>query len=65
MREIILKRNKLRDNAMKFRQAKFDENINPKNTFKLNEQQNEVWKKYKFYEEMVKAYNKKIVENNK
>lgn len=65
MREIILKRNKLRDDAMKFRQAKFDESVNSKNTFKLNEQQNEVWKKYKFYEEMVKAYNKKIIENNK
>lgn len=58
MQDIYLKRNKLRENSIKFRSAKFDTNLKKEETFKLNEEQTKVFKKFKFYNEFLKAYSK-------
>lgn len=61
MREIIIKRNKLKDDAMKLREVKFEEKIKPEHSLQLNKEQNKLWKKYEFYNNIIKAYNKSEV----
>ena len=58
MQDIYLKRNKLRENSVKLRSAKFDKRLKKEDTFKLNEEQTEIWKKFSFYNEFIKAYSK-------
>ena len=58
MQDIYLKRNKLRENSMKLRSVKFDKGLKRKETFKLNEEQTEVFKKFTFYNEFIKAVSK-------
>lgn len=61
MREIIIKRNKLKDDAMRLREVKFDEKIKNEHSIELNKEQNKLWKKYEFYDNILKAYNKSEV----
>lgn len=58
MKDIYLKRNKLRENSIKLRSAKFDNSIKREDTFKLNEEQTKVFNKFNFYNEFIKAYTK-------
>ena len=46
MKDILLKRNKLREDAMKLRNAKFDENVSRKQGMEMDRQQNKLWNKY-------------------
>lgn len=65
MQDIYLKRNELCKNSIKLRSVKFDENIKREDTFKLNKVQNEVYKKYIFYNEYIKAMQKEDKEEKK
>lgn len=58
MKDIYIKRNKLRDNSIKLRSAKFEKRLARDETFKLNEEQTKIYKKFKFYDEYLKALNK-------
>lgn len=58
MKDIYLKRNKLRENSIKLRSTKFDKSLKREETFKLNEEQTKIYKKFNFYNEFIKAYNK-------
>lgn len=65
MKDIIMKRNKLRMDAMRLREVKFDEKIKNEHSLELNKEQDKLWKKYEFYDKMLKAYkNKKTIEND-
>ena len=55
MKDIIIKRNKLRDDAMKLRRAKFDKNVSAKHSFEMDKEQDKLWKKYKFFDNFLKA----------
>lgn len=59
MKDILLKRNKLKDNSKKLRVIKFDDTIDNKIVDKIMEEQEKVYKKYKFYDGMAKALNNK------
>ena len=61
MREIIIKRNKLKDDAMRLRTVKFEDKIKNEHSIELNKEQNKLWKKYEFYNNILKAYNKSEV----
>lgn len=61
MREIIIKRNKLKDDAMRLRTVKFEDKIKNEHSVELNKEQNKLWKKYEFYDNILKAYNKSEV----
>ena len=58
MQDIYLKRNELCKNSIKLRSAKFDESLKKEDTFRLNKVQSEVFKKYTFYNEYIKAMQK-------
>lgn len=58
MQDIYLKRNELRKNSVYLRSAKFDKRLKKEETFKLNEEQTEVYNKFNFYNEFIKAYSK-------
>ena len=58
MKDLIIKRNKLKYDAMRLREVKFDDKLKKKNTLGLNKEQNELWKKYKFYDNLIKASRK-------
>lgn len=58
MKDIYLQRNKLRDNSIKLRSAKFEKRLSKEETFKLNEEQNKVYKKFCFYNNFLKSINK-------
>ena len=58
MKDILLKRNKLKENSIRLRTVKFDESVNRDLTFKLNREQDEIYKKYKFYDNFIKANEK-------
>jgi hypothetical protein len=53
-----MKRNKLRMDAMRLREVKFDEKIKNEHSLELNKEQDKLWKKYEFYDKMLKAYKK-------
>ena len=55
MKDLIMKRNKLRMDAMDLRSAKFDTEVKKDNVSNLNNEQNELWKKYKFYDKFIKT----------
>lgn len=61
MREIIIKRNKLKEDAMRLRTVKFEDKIKNEHSIELNKEQNKLWKKYEFYDNILKAYNKSEV----
>ena len=56
MKDILLKRNKLKNNAMQLRSLKFDSSVSNEQSIELNKQQDKLWKKYLFYENFIKAY---------
>ena len=58
MKDILLKRNKLRNDAMQLRNLKFDKSVSNKRSVELNEEQDKLWKKYIFYERYIKAKDK-------
>lgn len=58
MKNLIVKRNKLRMDAMRLREVKFDEKIKNEHSLELNKEQDKLWKKYEFYDKMLKAYKK-------
>lgn len=45
MREIIIKRNKLKEDAMRLRTVKFEDKIKNEHSIELNKEQNKLWKK--------------------
>lgn len=59
MKDILLKRNELRRNSINLRTIKFDESVNEKDIENLIKEQDKVYKKYKFYDRMVKMLNNK------
>lgn len=58
MKDLLIKRNKLRKNAMILRSVKFDEKVNGDKVTVLNKEQDKLWKKYKFYDNFIKANQK-------
>lgn len=58
MRDILLKRNKLINDAMRLREVKFDESVSKTYGRKLNVEQDKLWKKYEFYDNYIKAKDK-------
>lgn len=58
MKELIEKRNKVRMDAMRLREIKFDEKIKSEHTIELNKEQNKLWNKFKFYDNLIKAKRK-------
>lgn len=58
MKDIILTRNKLRNDAMQLRTLKFDNKIKSKHSTKLNKEQDKLWKRYVFYDKFIKAKGK-------
>ena len=54
MRDIYLKRNELNELSQKLRVAKFDINIKDDQVTKIIKVQNEVYQKYKFYDNYIK-----------
>ena len=58
MKDILLKRNKLKNDAMRLREVKFDETITKKHGRELNVEQDKLWKKYEFYDNYIKAKDK-------
>lgn len=61
MKDLIIKKNKLRNDAMRLREIKFDEKIKNGHSLELNKEQDKLWKKYEFYDNMIKAINKSEV----
>lgn len=54
MRDLYLKRNELNKNSQKLRSAKFQENISREKVREIIKQQQEIYKRYKFYDEYLK-----------
>lgn len=54
MRDLYLKRNELNARSQKLRTAKFKENISREKIKELIEQQEEIYKRYKFYDNYIK-----------
>ena len=63
MKDIILTRNKLRNDAMQLRTLKFDNKIKSKHSTELNLEQDKLWKKYEFYDKFIKAKGKEKIKN--
>lgn len=61
MKNLIIKKNKLRNDAMRLREVKFEEKMSREHSMNLNKEQDELWHKYKFYDNLVKAMNKSEV----
>ena len=62
MKDLLIKRNKLRNDAMTLRSVKFDKKVNGDRVTILNKEQDDLWKKYKFYGNFIKAKNKGVKE---
>lgn len=58
MKDLILKRNKLRIDAMRLREVKFEKSISNKHSMELNKEQTKLWNKYKFYDTLLKSIRK-------
>lgn len=54
MKDIILKRNELCKKSIKLRCAKFQADIPREKVTKLIEEQDKIYKKYKFYDNFIK-----------
>ena len=50
MKDILLKRNKLKEYSRRLRSIKFDEDLTDKTIDKINKEQQELQNKYKFYD---------------
>ena len=61
MKSLIVKKNKLRNDAMRLREVKFDEKVGKKYSMKLNKEQDDLWHKYEFYDNIIKAMSKSEV----
>ena len=61
MKDLIVKRNKARQDAMRLREVKFEPKLRNEHSINLNKEQDELWHKYKFYDNLVKAMNKSEV----
>ena len=58
MKDLIIKRNKLRMDAMRLREVKFEPKLRNEHSMNLNKVQDNLWKKYKFYDNLLKASRK-------
>ena len=58
MKELIEKRNKLKRDAMRLREVKFEKSIKNSHSMELNKEQDKLWKKYEFYNNLIKASRK-------
>lgn len=58
MKDLIMKRNKLRMDAMRLREVKFEKSIKNNHSMELNKEQDKLWKKYEFYNNLIKASRK-------
>lgn len=63
MKDIMLMRNKLRNDAMQLRTLKFDTKIKSKHSTELNKEQDKLWKRYVFFDKYIKAKDKEEVKN--
>lgn len=61
MNNIYLKRNELSEKSKWLRSAKFDIKLKNEQAFKIDEEQQKIYQKFKFYNEYIKAKNKKEV----
>ena len=55
MKDILLKRNELRTKSINLRTLKFDPSIKDKLTTDISNEQDKIYKKYKFYDSFIKA----------
>ena len=60
MNNIYLKRNELSEKSKWLRSAKFDIKIKNSQAFKIDEEQQKIYQKFKFYNEYIKAKNKEV-----
>lgn len=58
MKELIEKRNKLKRDAMRLREVKFEPKLRNEHSMNLNKVQDNLWKKYKFYDNLLKTMRK-------
>lgn len=58
MKDILLKRNKLKEYSRRLRSIKFDEDLTDETINKINKEQQELQNKYKFYDKFIKERNK-------
>lgn len=58
MKDLILQKQKLCKKSIILRTAKFDTKISRETVSRLIEEQDKVYKHYKFYDEYIKAINK-------
>lgn len=61
MTNIYLKRNELSEKSKHLRSAKFDVKVKNERSFELDKEQDEIYHRFKFYNEYIKARNKKEV----
>lgn len=54
MKDLILKRNELRKNAMDMRPAKFEPGLSYEQQKKIDDEQDKIYKKYKFFDNYLK-----------
>lgn len=65
MTNIYLKRNELNEKSKNLRLVKFDSSIKNRDTsVNIDKEQNKIYKKFTFYNEYIKAINKKEVKDN-
>ena len=64
MTNIYLKRNELNEKSKKLRSIKFDNSVKEERSFEIDKEQNEIYKKFTFYNEYLKAINKKEVKED-
>ena len=65
MTNIYLKRNELNERSKSLRLVKFDGSIKNRDTsVNIDKEQNKIYKKFTFYNEYIKAINKKEVKDN-
>ena len=55
MRDILIKRNELKNKSAHLREVRFEPNIKAKITYEIGEKQNEIYQKWNFYDKFVKA----------
>lgn len=57
-KEIRIKRNNLKENSLRLKELSWKEDWGSKKTFELREEQTAQYKKFKFYDGMIKAADK-------
>ena len=58
MKDIIIKKQELCKKSINLRSAKFDTKVKREDVSRLIDEQDKVYKQYKFYDEYLKAINK-------